>query len=134
MEENNNDLIVLTSDIVSSYLSNNAIQGSDIPALIGSVHKALQQAHTASLEPDRKEYTPVVSVKASVKPDHLVCLACGVKQKTLKRHIRTSHDLSVEEYKDRYNLPLDYPMVSPEYADRRSALARKIGLGRKRGG
>jgi len=134
MDENNNDIITLTAEIVSSYLSNNSIQGSDIPGLIGSVHTALVEAETGAHTPAKQEYEPVVSVKSSVKPDHLVCLACGAKQKILKRHIKASHGLSPAEYKDRYNLPSDYPMVAAEYADRRSKLAKKIGLGRKRAG
>jgi len=134
MDENNDDLIVLTTEIVSSYLSNNSIQGSDIPGLIGSVHKALVDAETGAHTPAKQDYEPVVSIKASIKPDHLVCLACGAKHQSMKRHIGASHGLSPAEYKDRYNLPSDYPMVSPEYADRRSKLAKKIGLGRKRAG
>ena len=132
MDENNDDLIVLTADIVSSYVANNAIQSDGIPALIASVHTALVEAEAGRDQPTKQEYEPVVSVRASIKPDHLICLACGVKQKTMKRHINTSHGLSPAEYKDRYNLPSDYPMVSAEYADRRSKLAKKIGLGRKR--
>ena len=132
MKENDDDLIMLTADIVSSYVANNAIQSDGIPALIGSVHKALVEA--GEHEPTKQEYVPVVSVKASVKPDHLICLACGAKQKTLKRHINTSHGLSPAEYKGRYNLPSDYPLVAPEYADRRSKMAKLIGLGRKRAG
>ena len=134
MDENNDNLIVLTTDIVSSYVANNAIQGSDIPGMIGSVHKALVDAEAGKNQPAKQEYEPVVSVKASIKPDHLVCLACGKTHKSLKRHLRTSHDLTPAEYKDRYNLPSDYPMVSAEYAKQRSKLAKKIGLGRKRGG
>jgi predicted transcriptional regulator len=134
MDENNDDLIVLTTDIVSSYVANNAIQGADIPALIGSVHTALVEAEAGKGQPAKQEYEPVVSVKASIKPDHLVCLACGAKQKILKRHIKASHGLSPAEYKDRYNLPSDYPMVAAVYAKRRSKLAKKIGLGRKRAG
>lgn len=132
MAEKDNDLIILTSEIVSSYVAKNAIQSDGIPALIASVHAALVEAEAEKHQPAKQEYEPVVSARASVKPDHLVCMACGAKQKTLKRHIRTSHGLSPAEYQDRYNLPADYPMVSAEYADRRSALAKKIGLGRKR--
>ena len=134
MDENNDDLIVLTADIVSSYVANNAIQSDGIPALIASVHSALADAEAGKNQPAKQDYEPVVSVKSSVKPDHLVCLACGAKQKTLKRHLRTSHGLSPADYKDRYNLPSGYPMVSAEYAVRRSAMAKKIGLGRKRSG
>lgn len=133
MEENNNT-IMLTTEIVSSYLSNNAMQPGDIPALIKSVHKALIEAEASAIEPEKPVHEPVVSVRASIKPDHLVCLECGAKQKTLKRHIMSSHGLSPEDYKHRYNLPADYPLVAPDYAERRSKLAKKIGLGRKRAG
>lgn len=85
-------------------------------------------------QPAKQEYEPVVSVRASIKPDHLICLACGAKQKTLKRHINTRHGLSPAEYRDRYNLPSDYSLVAAEYADRRSKLAKVIGLGKKRAG
>ena len=134
MEENNDSINMLTAEIVSSYLSNNAIQAGDIPSLIKSVHKALVEAEAGAQEPEKQVHEPVVSVRASIKQDHLVCLECGAKQKTLKRHINTAHGLSPAEYKDRYNLPADYPMVASEYADRRSKLAKKIGLGRKRAG
>ena len=131
--DENNDTIVLTAEIVSSYVANNAIQGSDIPALIASVHTALVEAETGAHTPAKQEYEPVVTVRVSIKPDHLVCLACGAKQKTLKRHLMSSHGLTPAEYRDRYSLPSDYPMVAPEYAKQRSALAKKIGLGRNRG-
>jgi predicted transcriptional regulator len=133
MEEGNNT-IILTAEIVSSYLSNNAMQANGIPDLIKSVHKALIEAETSATEPDKPEFEPVVSVRASIKPDHLVCLACGAKQKSLKRHLNSAHGLTPAEYKNRYNLPGDYPLVSAEYAERRSKLAKKIGLGRKRSG
>ena len=131
MEENNNT-IMLTTEIVSSYLSNNAMQADSIPSLIKSVHKALIEAEASATEPSTPEYEPVVSIKASIKPDHLVCLVCGAKQKTLKRHIMSAHGLSPADYIDRYSLPADYPLVAPEYAKQRSKLAKKIGLGRKR--
>ena len=132
--DENNDIIMLTAEIVSSYVANNAIQADGIPALIASVHTALIEAETGAHTPAKQEYEPVVSVRASIKPDHLVCLACGATQKTLKRHLMSSHGLTPAEYKERYNLPGDYPMVSAEYAVRRSALAKKIGLGRNRAG
>ncbi len=134
MEENNDSIIMLTAEIVSSYLSNNAMQAGDIPALIKSVHKALVEAEAGAQEPEKQVHEPVVSVRASIKQDHLVCLECGAKQKTLKRHINSAHGLSPAEYKDRYNLPADYPMVAADYAERRSKLAKKIGLGRKKAG
>lgn len=124
--------IELTAEIVSAYLSNNAMQADGIPRLIHAVYQALVQAETSEIEPVTPQYEPVVPVRSSIKPDHLVCLACGSKQKTLKRHLNTSHGLSPQAYRDRYNLPPNYPMVAPEYAERRSAMARKIGLGRKR--
>jgi predicted transcriptional regulator len=132
LEENNDSTIMLTAEIVSSYLSNNAMQAGDIPGLIKSVHKALVEAETSAQEPEKQVHEPVVSVKTSIKPDHLVCLECGAKQKTLKRHLNSSHGLSPAEYKDRYGLPADYPLVAPDYAKQRSKLAKKIGLGRKR--
>ena len=134
MEENNNSMIMLTTEIVSSYLSNNAMQAGDIPALIKSVHKALVEAEAGTQEPEKPVHEPVVSVRASIKPDHLVCLECGAKQKTLKRHLNSAHGLSPADYKDRYNLPADYPLVAADYAKQRSKLAKKIGLGRKRAG
>ena len=135
MEENNNDsTIMLTAEIVSSYLSNNAMQADGIPGLIKSVHKALLEAEGNAQEPEKTVHEPVVSVRASIKPDHLVCLECGAKQKTLKRHIMSSHGLSPADYKSRYDLPADYPLVAPDYAKQRSKLAKEIGLGRKRAG
>ena len=131
MDENNNT-IMLTAEIVSSYLSNNALQVDAIPALIKSVHQALMETEGGTKELEQPVHEPVVSVRASIKPDYLVCMVCGVKYKSLKRHLRTSHDMTPEEYRDRYNLPADYPMVAPEYAKQRSKLAKKIGLGRKR--
>jgi predicted transcriptional regulator len=129
--DQDNDRIGLTADIVSAYLSNNAMQADGIPGLIHSVHKALVEAETQAAQPVTPDNEPVVPVKSSIKPDHLVCLACGAKQKTLKRHLNTSHQLTPQAYRDRYNLPPNYPMVAPEYAERRSAMAKKIGLGRK---
>jgi predicted transcriptional regulator len=127
--EKNEDILVHTTDIVASYVSNNAVAGTDLPELIASVYQALA---TIGAEPTAEEtHEPVVSVKASIKPDHLVCLECGAKQKTLKRHLNAAHGLSPEEYRTRYNLPSSYPLVSAEYAKRRSKLAKQIGLGRK---
>ena len=123
-------LVSLTADIVASYVANNPVPASELPNLISSVHKALVGTQ-APAEAAAAEHTPVVSVKASIKPDHLVCLECGAKQKTLKRHLMSSHGLTPEAYRDRYNLPASYPLVAPEYAKQRSKLAKKIGLGRK---
>ena len=127
--EKNEDILVHTADIVASYVSNNPVAGSDLPELIGSVYQALVTLEAGP--PVEETHEPVVSVKASIKPDHLVCLECGAKQKTLKRHLKAAHGLSPEEYRARYNLPSNYPLVAAEYAKRRSKLAKQIGLGRK---
>ena len=129
--EKNEDVLALTADIVASYVANNPAQAADLPGIIASVHGALDQLQNPSASTE--EHEPVVSVKASVKPDHLVCMECGAKQKTLKRHLNAAHGLTPQEYRERYNLPATYPMVSAEYAKRRSKLAKKIGLGRKSG-
>jgi predicted transcriptional regulator len=129
MDETEN-LISLTADIVASYVANNPVPAIELPNLISAVHAALLGTQVPA-EAAGAEHTPVVSVKASIKPDHLVCLECGAKQKTLKRHLMTSHGLTPEAYRDRYSLPASYPLVAPEYAKQRSRLAKKIGLGRK---
>ena len=118
----------LTAEIVSAYVSNNPVPSSELPQLIQAVYQSLQGSESPqTVEP---EYTPVVSVRASVKPDHIVCLVCGAKNKMLKRHLLSAHGLTVAEYKERYKLPADYPLVAPDYAATRSQLAKKIGLGR----
>lgn len=125
-------LIDLTSDIVSAHVSNNSVSVEDLPALIGNVFAALSSCG----EPEEKEEPrpePAVSIRSSVKPDYIVCLEDGKKLKMLKRHLRTHYDMTPEEYRERWNLPADYPMVAPNYAERRRELAVKIGLGRKPG-
>lgn len=125
-------LIDLTSDIVSAHVSNNSVAVEELPALIGNVFAALSSCG----EPEVKEEPrpePAVSIRSSVKPDYIVCLEDGKKLKMLKRHLRTHYDMSPEEYRERWNLPADYPMVAPNYAERRRELAVKIGLGRKPG-
>tara|TARA_B100000378_G_scaffold154934_1_gene124980 strand:- start:33 stop:467 length:435 start_codon:yes stop_codon:yes gene_type:complete len=125
-------LIDLTSDIVSAHVSNNSVAVEDLPALIGNVFAALSSCG----EPEVKEEPrpePAVSIRSSVKPDYIVCLEDGKKLKMLKRHLRTHYDMSPEEYRERWNLPADYPMVAPNYAEKRRELAVKIGLGRKPG-
>jgi len=124
------DLIALTADIVRSYVSNNPVPTAELPGLINAVHQALSGAESATVA--ETDYTPFVSVRASVKPDHIVCLECGAKNKMLKRHLATAHGLSPNDYRARYKLPADYPVVAPEYAAARSRMAKKIGLGRKK--
>lgn len=125
-------LITLTSDIVASHVSNNSVAIEDVPTLIGNVYSALSGLGTAAPAEEPKP-EPAVSVRASVKKDHLVCLDCGKKMKMLKRHLATEHAMSPETYRTRWDLPADYPLVAPDYAETRRDLAVKIGLGRKPG-
>lgn len=125
-------LITLTSDIVAAHVSNNNVAVDEVPVLIQNVYSALAGLDLAG-EQDEPRPDPAVSVRASVKKDHIVCLDCGKKMKMLKRHLSTEHDMSPEEYRARWELPVDYPMVAPDYADTRRDLAKKIGLGRKPG-
>lgn len=125
-------LITLTSDIVAAHVSNNNVDVSQVPELITNVYGALSGlGHDEEEEEAAPE--PAVSIRSSVKKDHIVCLECGKKMKMLKRHLSTEHDLSPEEYRARYNLSSDYPLVAPDYAEKRRDLAKKIGLGRKPG-
>ena len=115
----------LAARIVSAFVSNNSVQASELPALIASVHQALTKVSEKAPEP----LEPAVPIKKSVTPDYVICLEDGRKLKMLKRHLRTSYDMSPEEYRQKWGLPPDYPMVAPKYAAQRSELARKIGLG-----
>ena len=125
-------LITLTSDIVAAHVSNNSVTVDDVPALISNVYSALSGlGGNGTSEEERPD--PAVSVRASVKKDPIICLDCGKKMKMLKRHLSTEHDMSPEDYRQRWDLPSDYPMVAPDYADTRRDLAKKIGLGRKPG-
>ncbi|WP_260928305.1 MucR family transcriptional regulator [Novosphingobium sp. 9] len=123
-------LITLTSDIVAAHVSNNSVSVDDLPSLISNVYGALAGlGTTVTVEEEKPE--PAVSVRASVKPDYIVCLEDGKKLKMLKRHLMTHYNMTPEEYRVRWNLPADYPMVAPNYAEKRRELAKKIGLGRK---
>lgn len=132
----NNDqienLVALTADIVSAHVSNNSVAVSDLPALIANVHGALTGLGTPVVAEIEKQ-EPAVSIRASVKPDFIVCLEDGKKLKMLKRHLMTAYQMTPEQYRAKWNLPADYPMVAPNYAEQRRALAHKIGLGRKPG-
>ena len=125
-------LITLTSDIVAAHVSNNNVSVDEVPTLISNVYSALAKVGGAG---GKQEDTPdpAVSIRSSVKKDHIVCLDCGKKMKMLKRHLSTEHDMTPEEYRERWNLSSDYPMVAPDYAATRRDLAVKIGLGRKPG-
>jgi predicted transcriptional regulator len=125
-------LITLTSDIVAAHVGNNDVAAADVPALITNVYAALAGLGEAPVVEDAKPQ-PAVSVRSSVKPDYIVCLEDGKKLKMLKRYLRTNYNMSPEEYRARWGLPADYPMVAPSYAEKRRDLAKKIGLGRKPG-
>lgn len=125
-------LITLTSDIVAAHISNNDVAVTDLPGLITSVYTALANLGEAPVVEEVK-LQPAVAVRNSVKPDYIVCLEDGKKLKMLKRYLRTNYNLSPEEYRARWGLPADYPMVAPNYAETRRDLAKKIGLGRKPG-
>ncbi|MCZ4271179.1 MucR family transcriptional regulator [Maritalea porphyrae] len=131
--ENNNEVIELCTEIVSAYVSNNAISQTDLPKLIVDVHSTLYSLTAKDVLPTQETRKPAVSVKKSITPDYIICLEDGKKFKSLKRHLRTHYDLSPEDYRDKWNLPADYPMVAPNYAAARSRLAREMGLGRKAG-
>ena len=122
------ELLDLTADIVAAHVGNNTVTGDQLPTLIRTIHKAL-----SGLGSDPEKLTPAVPIKKSVQKDTITCLECGKAAKMLKRHLTTAHGLSVQGYRDRWGLASDYPMTAPDYAARRSALAKKIGLGRKLG-
>jgi MucR family transcriptional regulator, transcriptional regulator of exopolysaccharide biosynthesis len=126
-------LIELTADVVAAYVSNNPVSTVDLPNLIGEVHTALSRVKGAGSVAPIEKQKPAVNPKKSVANDYIICLEDGKKFKSLKRHLRTHYDLSPEEYREKWGLAPDYPMVAPSYAEARSKLAREMGLGRKRG-
>jgi predicted transcriptional regulator len=127
----NESLIALTADIVAAHVSNNSVAVGDLPTLISNVHSALQglggPVQRVETRPE-----PKVSIRASIKPDYLICLEDGKKLKMLKRHLMTHYQMTPEQYRAKWNLPADYPMVAPNYAEQRRTLAKKIGLGTKK--
>lgn len=136
MENTENDtkemLITLTSDIVSSHVANNNVAIEDVPSLISNIYTTL--SNLGQDEPVVEELPkPAVSIRASLKPDYIVCLEDGKKLKMLKRHLMTHYQMTPDDYRQRWGLPADYPMVAPNYAEKRRELAKKIGLGRKPG-
>ncbi len=126
---NVSELLELTTEIVAAHACNNTITPSDLPQLIQDVYKTLVVVGTTPMVPERPR--PAVAIKKSVFPDYIVCLEDGKKLKMLKRHLKTAYNLSPDEYRKRWGLPSDYPMVAPNYAKHRSNLAKKIGLGTK---
>lgn len=133
MDETELDLTGLTANIVSSYVTHNVVAPEKLPEFIGSIHTALAKAAINEVEPPRVELKPAVPVKKSVGSDHIVCLEDGLKFKSLKRHLQSHHGLSATEYREKWGLPNDYPMVAPGYAAQRSELAKSMGLGRRNG-
>ncbi len=123
------DVLGLTAQIVSAHVSNNSVTPDALPALIQDVYRTLSGVGKDVVQPDKPQ--PAVPVKKSVFPDHIVCLEDGKKLKMLKRHLKTAYNMTPEQYRERWGLPTDYPMVAPNYARHRSSLAKKIGLGTK---
>ena len=123
------EIIEMTADIVSAYVGNNSVTAADLPSLIQSIHRALSGVSGAPEPVEVAPKEPAVPVKRSIQQDFLICLEDGRKFKSLKRHLRTKYNLSPEEYRTKWNLPKDYPMVAPAYAQARSDLAKKMGLG-----
>ena len=124
--------IELTATIVSAYVSNNPVPSADIAALIGQVHSALKRVSGGQAVAPTEPLKPAVPIKRSINPDHIVCLEDGLKFKSLKRHLRTRYNMTPEQYREKWALPPDYPMVAPNYAAARSQLARQMGLGQQR--
>ncbi|GAB6052522.1 MucR family transcriptional regulator [Magnetospira thiophila] len=123
------ELLELTTEIVAAHLGNNTVAVDDIPTLIHDVYQTLSTLDEPAVEVEKPQ--PAVSIKKSIQEDYLICLEDGKKLKMLKRHLKTAYDMTPEEYRERWGLPADYPMVAPSYAAHRSSLAKKIGLGTK---
>lgn len=132
IESKTDNIIELTADVVSAYVSNNAVPVADLPLLIGQVYEALKSKVNGVVEVKVEPSVPAVPIKKSVTPDYIVCLEDGKKFKSLRRHLTTHYGLTPADYRAKWGLPADYPMVAPNYAAERSALARASGLGRKR--
>ena len=126
------NFIELTADIVSAYVSNNSVAAAEIPALINQVHGALLRVSNGQSDVPAEPLKPAVPVKKSIAPDYIVCLEDGKKFKSLKRHLRTQYNMTPEQYREKWALPPDYPMVAPNYAAARSQLAKQMGLGQQR--
>lgn len=124
------DLLEMTSDITAAYVSNNVVAADDLPELIRKIHGALRSADVPEQEPVQEKKKPAVPIRRSIQPEYLVCLEDGKQLKMLKRYLRTNFDMSPEEYRAKWGLPSDYPMVAPNYAQKRAQMAKAIGLGR----
>ena len=128
----NAHFVELAADIIGAYVSNHQVRAADLPGLIREVHEALQRSAGMGAEPEPEPLEPAVPVKKSVTPDAIVCLEDGKKFKSLKRHLRTQYSMTPEQYREKWGLPVDYPMVAPNYARARSELAKEMGLGQQR--
>ena len=131
--DNQEILITLTADIVAAHVSNNSVSVSDLPVLIANVHNALSGLNSSVAVEEVAKLEPAVSIRSSIKPDFIVCLEDGKKMKMLRRHLMTAYGMTPDDYRAKWGLPSDYPMVAPNYAAQRAELARKIGLGTKGG-
>jgi predicted transcriptional regulator len=128
----NEKLVELTADIVAAHVANNSVSVGDMPTLVQKIYEALAGLDQSSQAAAKQDKTPVVSVRASIKPDFLVCMECGGKHKMLKRHLMNAHNMTPDQYRTDYGLPREYPMVAPNYSEQRRSLAHSIGLGRRR--
>lgn len=128
-ESSSNDLLALTTEIVAAHVSNNTVSVNDLPTLINQVYQSLATIGQSPVVTSERPQ-PAVPVKRSVHPDYIICLEDGKKLKMLKRHLRSRYNLTPDQYRNKWGLPADYPMVAPNYADQRSAFAKQIGLGR----
>ena len=129
-ENKESQALVLTADIIASYVSNNMIPAEDLPGMIDQIYKTVRDLEEG--QTDSEDLKPAVPVRRSVTADHIVCLEDGKKLKMLRRHLKSKYGMTPEEYRDRWGLPADYPMVAPNYAKKRQELAKKIGLGKKK--
>ena len=127
--EDKSEIIEMTADIVAAYVGANSVTAADLPSLIQSVHRALAGVASGADVAESAPREPAVPVKKSITPEHLICLEDGRKFKSLKRHLRTKYNMSPEDYRAKWGLPKDYPMVAPSYAKARSELAKQMGLG-----
>ena len=131
--ENKPAILELAAQIIASYVGNNSVEQSDLPKLIAEVHRALEAvSNGANVKEEPVDSKPAVNIKKSITPDYLICFEDGKKFKSLKRHLRTHFNLSPEQYREKWGLPADYPMVAPNYANSRSKLAKTMGLGQRR--
>ena len=133
--ENKSKLVELAAEIVAAYVGNNPVPQGELPRLIGEVYRSLEGAVGGEApREEANDLRPAITVKKSVTPEFIVCLEDGKKFKSLKRHLRSHYNLSPEQYREKWNLPADYPMVAPNYAEARSSLAKRMGLGQRRKG